>query len=45
MHIDCVLERVKPEYIKKTYKIEEWKDANDFLEKMAVRCGKLLKVK
>lgn len=38
-----VLERVKPEYIKKTYKIPEWSDHIDFLEKMARRSGKLLK--
>ncbi|KAJ8916264.1 hypothetical protein NQ315_016404 [Exocentrus adspersus] len=42
-YIEPVLERVKPEYIKKTYKIEEWKDHVDFLEKMAHRSGKLLK--
>lgn len=42
-YIAPVLERVKPEYIKKTYKVEDWKDHTDFLEKMAQRSGKLLK--
>lgn len=42
-YISSVLERVKPEYIRKTYKIEEWKDHIDFLEKFARRSGKLLK--
>ncbi|XP_036139235.1 nucleolar GTP-binding protein 2-like [Monomorium pharaonis] len=42
-YIAVVLERVKPEYICKTYKIKEWTDHVDFLEKMARRSGKLLK--
>ncbi|XP_067389891.1 nucleolar GTP-binding protein 2 [Emydura macquarii macquarii] len=42
-HISAVLERAKPEYISKTYKIDSWKNADDFLEKLAFRTGKLLK--
>nr|XP_033810853.1 nucleolar GTP-binding protein 2 [Geotrypetes seraphini] len=42
-HIEAVLERAKPEYIRKTYKIESWEHAEDFLEKLAFRTGKLLK--
>lgn len=42
-HIPTVLERVKKEYIIKTYKIEKWQDTDDFLEQMARRTGKLLK--
>lgn len=42
-YIVTVLERVKPEYIRKTYKINEWTDHVDFLEKLARRSGKLLK--
>ncbi|XP_072211365.1 nucleolar GTP-binding protein 2 [Excalfactoria chinensis] len=42
-HISAVLERAKPEYIRKTYKIDFWKDTEDFLEKLASRTGKLLK--
>ncbi|XP_057561590.1 nucleolar GTP-binding protein 2 [Hippopotamus amphibius kiboko] len=42
-HIDAVLERAKPEYISKTYKIDSWENAEDFLEKLAFRTGKLLK--
>lgn len=42
-HIGAVLERAKPEYISKTYKIESWENAEDFLEKLALRTGKLLK--
>lgn len=42
-YITSVLERVKPEYIRKTYKIDKWKDHVDFLEKLAHRSGKLLK--
>ncbi|KAM6335156.1 nucleolar GTP-binding protein 2 isoform 2-T2 [Alca torda] len=42
-HISAVLERAKPEYIRKTYKVDNWKDTEDFLEKLACRTGKLLK--
>ncbi|KAM8997318.1 nucleolar GTP-binding protein 2 [Ara ararauna] len=42
-HISAVLERAKPEYIRKTYKIDSWNDPEDFLEKLASRTGKLLK--
>ncbi|XP_012153822.1 nucleostemin 2 [Megachile rotundata] len=42
-YIEEVLSRVKPDYIRKTYKIMEWNDHIDFLEKLARRTGKLLK--
>uniref|UniRef100_A0A3Q3X0P0 Nucleolar GTP-binding protein 2 n=1 Tax=Mola mola TaxID=94237 RepID=A0A3Q3X0P0_MOLML len=42
-HIGAVLERAKPEYIQKTYRIPTWDSAEDFLEKLALRTGKLLK--
>lgn len=42
-YIESVLERVKKDYIKKTYKIVDWVDSVDFLEKLARRSGKLLK--
>ncbi|TSQ69497.1 Nucleolar GTP-binding protein 2 [Bagarius yarrelli] len=42
-HIGAVLERAKPEYIQKTYHIPSWGTAEDFLEKLAFRTGKLLK--
>lgn len=42
-HIPTVLERVKKEYLIKTYKIDEWTDCEDFLKRMAERMGKLLK--
>ncbi|XP_074108324.1 nucleostemin 2 [Cotesia typhae] len=42
-YVEAVLERVKPEYIQRTYKIDKWTDHNDFLEKLANKCGKLLK--
>lgn len=42
-YIATVLERVRPEYLKKTYRVDEWASATDFLEKLAVRSGKLLK--
>ncbi|XP_061101496.1 nucleolar GTP-binding protein 2 isoform X1 [Conger conger] len=42
-HIGAVLERAKPEYIRKTYRVPVWSSAEDFLEKLAFRMGKLLK--
>uniref|UniRef100_A0A3Q3GQ79 Nucleolar GTP-binding protein 2 n=1 Tax=Kryptolebias marmoratus TaxID=37003 RepID=A0A3Q3GQ79_KRYMA len=42
-HIGAVLERAKPEYIQKTYRIPTWNSPEDFLEKLAFRTGKLLK--
>uniref|UniRef100_A0A8C7TF23 Nucleolar GTP-binding protein 2 n=1 Tax=Oncorhynchus mykiss TaxID=8022 RepID=A0A8C7TF23_ONCMY len=42
-HIPAVLERAKPEYIQKTYRIPTWSSPEDFLEKLAMRMGKLLK--
>lgn len=42
-YIATVLERVRPEYIKKTYHVDEWSSPTDFLEKLAMRSGKLLK--
>ncbi|MBN3297683.1 NOG2 protein, partial [Amia calva] len=42
-HIDAVLETAKPEYIRKTYRIDSWESGENFLEKLAFRMGKLLK--
>lgn len=37
------MKRVRPEYIKKTYKIDSWSSSQDFLEQIAKKTGKLLK--
>jgi nuclear GTP-binding protein len=42
-YIPAVLERVKKEYMLKTYKVDDWESAEQFLEKLATRMGKLLK--
>ncbi|KAF5286355.1 hypothetical protein FQR65_LT12649 [Abscondita terminalis] len=42
-YIEAVLQRVRPEYLAKTYKVKDWVDPKDFLEKLAFRTGKLLK--
>ena len=42
-YIDALLERVKPEHISRTYEIWKWEDASDFLTKLAVKSGKLLR--
>ena len=43
MVIPEVLARVKKEYLQKTYGIEDWADWEDFLAKVALKFGKLLK--
>lgn len=42
-YIEEVIKRVRKEYLTKTYKIDGWNTATEFLEKMAARTGKLLK--
>uniref|UniRef100_A0A1A9WDT1 Nucleolar GTP-binding protein 2 n=1 Tax=Glossina brevipalpis TaxID=37001 RepID=A0A1A9WDT1_9MUSC len=42
-YVETVLQRVRPEYIQKTYKIDKWSSAIDFLEQLAKKSGKLLK--
>lgn len=42
-YIPALLERVKHEYILKTYAIEDFTTADEFLEKLARKTGKLLK--
>ncbi|KAK2179611.1 hypothetical protein NP493_480g03038 [Ridgeia piscesae] len=42
-YIGAVLERVRKDYIEKTYHISSWTDPEDFLEQLAHRSGKLLK--
>ena len=44
-HISAVLERVKPEYISKSYQVTSWSDPTDFMEQVARRMGRLLKVR
>lgn len=42
-YIGAVLERVRPEYLKKQYHIASWEHSVDFLEQLAKRSGKLHK--
>ncbi|GJQ82777.1 hypothetical protein Trydic_g13480 [Trypoxylus dichotomus] len=42
-YIGAILERVKPEYMSKTYKVPDWNSPTDFLEKLAFKSGKLFK--
>lgn len=42
-YVETVLDRVRKEYIKKTYKIDSWENSMDFLEQLAKKSGKLLK--
>ncbi|TPX63597.1 hypothetical protein SpCBS45565_g06513 [Spizellomyces sp. 'palustris'] len=42
-HVPAVLERVRPEYIRRTYDVREWEDHIDFLSQVAKHTGKLLK--
>ena len=40
---ESILERVKKEYITRQYHVSEWTDPVDFLSKLAIQKGKLLK--
>ena len=43
-YIDAVLKKVRREYLARTYKIPaDWKDHNEFLDRLAQKSGKLLK--
>lgn len=44
-HADEVLKRVKKEHVQKTYKISDWEDHTDFLEKLATKTGKINRVR
>ena len=41
--IPAILSRVKKEYLQRHYLISEWEDHIDFLTKLAIRNGKLVK--
>ncbi|GAA5916336.1 hypothetical protein JCM8208_005307 [Rhodotorula glutinis] len=40
-HIDFLLQRVRKEYLVRTYGVEDWESAEDFLTKLARKAGKL----
>ncbi|XP_067633665.1 nucleolar GTP-binding protein 2 [Eurosta solidaginis] len=42
-YVETVLQRVRKEYIQKTYKVDNWTSSIDFLEQLAKKSGKLLK--
>uniref|UniRef100_A0A1I7XNV7 G domain-containing protein n=1 Tax=Heterorhabditis bacteriophora TaxID=37862 RepID=A0A1I7XNV7_HETBA len=42
-HVQGVLDRVKPEHLKKNYGIDDWTDAEDFMTRIAIKQGRLLK--
>ncbi|VDK45123.1 unnamed protein product [Anisakis simplex] len=42
-HVQGVLDRVKAEYLKTVYGIDDWTDAEDFLSKICLKAGRLLK--
>jgi len=42
-YISAVLEKVRKDYLLKTYKIESWENDEQFLENLARKMGKLLK--
>lgn len=42
-HVQGVLERVKEDYIRKTYNVTNWSDPEDFLIKLATQAGRLLR--
>uniref|UniRef100_A0A0R3Q4H1 Nucleolar GTP-binding protein 2 n=1 Tax=Brugia timori TaxID=42155 RepID=A0A0R3Q4H1_9BILA len=42
-HVQGVLDRVREQYLLKTYSIDPWNDVYDFLTKICVKTGRLLK--
>ncbi|CEH18940.1 related to nog2-gtpase involved in ribosomal large subunit-nucleus export [Ceraceosorus bombacis] len=42
-HIQALLTRVKPDYLRRTYGLEQWSNHEDFLAQLAKKMGKLLK--
>lgn len=42
-YIPTILNRCKKEYMVRTYRVSDWVSPEDFLEKVAQKCGKLLK--
>nr|KAG5698630.1 hypothetical protein BaRGS_003144 [Batillaria attramentaria] len=42
-YIGAVLERARPEYLRRTYNIHSWDSPENFLEQIAQKSGKLLK--
>ena len=42
-YIPTILTRCKREYMARTYRVSDWESTLDFLEKVAQKCGKLLK--
>ncbi|XP_017477319.1 PREDICTED: nucleolar GTP-binding protein 2 [Rhagoletis zephyria] len=42
-YVETVLQRVRKEYIQKTYKVDKWTSSLNFLEQLAKKSGKLLK--
>jgi len=43
-HVEAVLERVEKRYVAATYNIADWTSHEDFLEQLAYKSGRLLKV-
>ncbi|KAJ3200163.1 GTPase required for pre-60S ribosomal subunit nuclear export and maturation [Entophlyctis luteolus] len=43
-HIAALLDRVRTDYIQRTYDIHEWEDHTDFLTQLAKKGGRLLKM-
>jgi len=44
-HVESVLERVEKRYITATYDVADWTSHEDFLEQLAYKSGRLLKVR
>ncbi|GBG25708.1 Nucleolar GTP-binding protein 2 [Hondaea fermentalgiana] len=42
-YVPFLLDRVQPEYVRRTYGIDSWVDAEDFLSQLAFKRGRLLK--
>jgi nuclear GTP-binding protein len=42
-YVPAILDKVRREYVVKTYGVDEWKDAEDFLKQLALKRGRMRK--
>lgn len=44
LHIPAILEKADKKYLQQTYGVDDWTDYEDFIGKVAIKYGKILKV-
>jgi len=44
IHIPALLEKADKKYLQQIYGVDDWEDYEDFLAKVAIKFGKIMKV-